>query len=423
MHILVRDATSHIGEEISLCLTVETIRDQKHLQFILAHDYTGLIQLVVVKSMVSGHEEIGQLLSGSTFKVTGKLVEATQSKTQGVELQVSKFEIFSRAHASPISAESSIDLRFKYRVIDLKTRQSQLMLKLRSAFEFACREFALSRELTEIHTPKLMGSASESGSQVFQVKYFDTFAYLAQSPQFYKQMAIASGLKGAFEIGPVFRAEESRSTRHMTEFTGLDIELSWMFEIQEVMKFEEEMLQYAFSKLAVFSQEVKELFGIELTTQASVKYMTLDEAKAILTEHGFSFKEGDDLTDECERRLYEILGIDLIFVSQYPVEVRPFYHKYSISAKTTESFDLIFKGIEITTGALREHSYDDLCRQAEEKGVSLHSIEHYLDSFKYGCPPHGGFGLGVERVIAKLLGLASIKEAAFVSRDPDRLTP
>lgn len=423
MRISVKEAKSHIGQEVSLYLTLDILRDQKHLQFILAHDHSGQIQLVISKSIVEAHVGISQLLAGSTFRATGKLVEAIQSKTQGLELQVSSVEIYSKAQVSPIGEESGIDLRFRYRVVDLKTRRSQLLMKLRSAFEFACREFTLGKEFTEIHTPKLMGGASESGSQVFKVEYFETTAFLAQSPQFYKQMAIASGLKGVFEIGPVFRAEQSRSTRHMTEFTGLDVEMSWVFDVSEVMKFEEEMLCYAFSKLEKFSGEVEELFGTVLTTQPSVKYMTLGEAKEILSSRGLEFSSEDDLTDECERLLYEILGIDLIFITEYPIAVRPFYHQYEIGGKTTKSFDLIFKGIEITTGALREHSYDVLCTQAESKGVSLESIDHYLDSFRYGCPPHGGFGLGIERVITRLLGLSSVKEAAFVARDPDRLTP
>lgn len=422
MKIKTSEITSYIGQTITMHLTLEALRDQKHLQFLIGGDKSGKLQLVVQKSKVEQHQEISELLEGSTFSATGLIVEAKQSKTFGVEMQVDSIVIHSKALPRPIMEDSSIDLRFDYRVVDLKHPKRQLMLQLRSAFEAGCREYLLQREFTEIHTPKLMAQASESGSQVFEVKYFDKKAYLSQSPQFYKQCSIASGLEAIFEIGPVFRAEESHSTRHMTEFTGFDVEFAWCFETTDVMKLEEEILTYAFSKLEPFKEKVMELYGIELMTKPTVQYMTLAEAKEILAD-ALKLSVGQDLPDEGERLLYEKLGKDLIFISDYPIGKRPFYHMRETEKGTTKSFDLIFKGIEITTGAIREHRIDILEQQAIEKGIQPESIHHYLDSFKYGCPPHGGFGLGIERVIAKLLGLGSVKEVSFVPRDPDRLTP
>lgn len=423
MRTLVKELKSKVGEQVSLYLTLDVLRDQKHLQFILGHDKSGTIQLVIQKSKVAGVEEISQLLIGSTFIVHGQVVEATQSKTFGLEVQVESLEIMSKAQPWPITEDSSIDLRFDYRVVDLKSKKSQLMLKIRSAFEYACREFLTKKGMTEIHTPKLMGTASESGSQVFKVQYFDGYAYLAQSPQFFKEAAVASGLEGVFEIGPIFRAEASHSTRHLTEFTGLDVEFAWCFEVEEVIKMEEEMFVYALSQLEPFKEEVQEVYGLELLTKPSVQYMTLDEAKEILKEKGLKLSKEQDLPDEGERMLYEILGVDLIFVSDYPIAKRPFYHMWDREKGTTKSFDLIFKGIEITSGAIREHRLDVVSQQTIEKGVSLDSVSHYLDNFKYGCAPHGGFGLGIERVITKLLSLSSVKEASFMPRDPDRLVP
>lgn len=423
MKTMITEVRKHIGETITLHMTLDTLRDQKHLQFLIGSDSSGQLQLVVPKSKVECHPEISELLTGSTFSATGKIVEATQSKTFGLEMQVESIVIHSKALPMPITPESSIDLRFDYRVVDLKAPKQQLMLKVRSAFEQGCREFLSQLDFTEIHTPKLMGIASESGSQVFKVKYFDKTAYLAQSPQFYKQMAIASGAEKVFEIGPIFRAEESHSSRHLTEFTGLDVEFAWCFETKEVMELEEAMLKYAFSKLERFKEPVKAQYGIELTTEPTVQYMTLKEAKELLKQKGYELKEEQDLPDEGERALYEITGKDLIFVYDYPIAKRPFYHLWDKETKKTKSFDLIYKGIEITTGALREHRLDVLSEQATEKGVGLESIHHYLDSFRYGCAPHGGFGLGIERVITKLLGLSSVKEVSFVPRDPERLTP
>lgn len=422
MKIKTSEITSYIGQTITMHLTLEALRDQKHLQFLIGGDKSGKLQLVVQKSKVEQHPEISELLEGSTFSATGLIVEAKQSKTFGVEMQVDSIVIHSKALPRPIMEDSSIDLRFDYRVVDLKHPKRQLMLQLRSAFEAGCREYLLQREFTEIHTPKLMAQASESGSQVFEVKYFDKKAYLSQSPQYFKQASISSGLEAIFEIGPVFRAEESHSTRHMTEFTGFDVEFAWCFETADVMKLEEDILTYAFSKLEPFKEKVMELYGIELMTKPTVQYITLAEAKAILADD-LKLSVGQDLPDEGERLLYEKLGKDLIFISDYPIGKRPFYHMRETEKGTTKSFDLIFKGIEITTGAIREHRIDILEQQAIEKGIQPESIHHYLDSFKYGCPPHGGFGLGIERVITKLLGLGSVKEASFVPRDPDRLTP
>lgn len=422
MRTLVKELKEKVGQSVKLYLTLDVLRDQKHLQFILGHDKSGSIQLVISKSKVPNHEEIGQLLQGSTFVVEGVLVEAVQSKTQGVELQVDKLEIMSKAQAWPITEESSIDLRFDYRVVDLKSKKNQLMLKLRSAFLQGCREYLEREEFVEIQTPKILGAASEGGAEVFHVDYFEEKAFLAQSPQFYKEAAIASGLERVYEVGPVFRAESSFSSRHLCEFTGLDLELAWVFKVEEVMKIEEEMIVHALSKLEPYKEQVKELYGVELTTQPTVKYMTLDEAKEILKTRGLKFTAQQDLSDEGERILHEILGTDLIFISQYPIAKRPFYHKWDREKGTTESFDLIFKGIEITSGAIREHRFEEITKQALEKGVSLDSIEGYLQSQKFSAPVHGGLGIGLERVISRLLGI-SVKECSMFPRSPDRLTP
>lgn len=423
MRTLVSELKEKVEQKVTLYLTLDVLRDQKHLQFILGHDKSGSIQLVISKKTVENHEVIGQLLQGSTFIATGIVVETAQSKTSGLEIQVDAIEIMSKAEPFPITGESAIDLRFDHRSVDLKFPKQQLMLKLRSAFLKGCREYLDSKDFTEIHTSKLLSRASESGSEVFKVDYFGRDAFLAQSPQQGKQMLIGSGLESVYEIGSIFRAEASYSTRHLTEFTGIDIEFAWCFDVKEVMKLEEEMLSHAFGKLEPFKEEVQSLFGVELTTQPTVTYMTLDEAKAMLKEKaGISFSKDQDLSDEGERVLYEIVKKDFIFVSDYPIAKRPFYHMWEEEKGTTKSFDLIFKGIEITSGAVREHRYEKFKGQVLKKGVSLESVEGYAAIFKHGCTPHGGFGLGIERVIAKLLG-CTVKECSAMPRDPDRLTP
>jgi aspartyl/asparaginyl-tRNA synthetase len=422
MRTLVSELKEKVGQEVTLYLTLDVLRDQKHLQFILAHDKSGSIQLVVSKKTVEKHEEIGQLLQGSTLIAKGLMVEAVQSKTQGVEMQVHSIEIMSKAQAWPITEESSIDLRFDYRVVDLKSKKNQLMLKLRSAFLQGCREYLLSKELCEVNTPKLMGTSSESGSATFKIDYYGKPAFLAQSSQFYKESLVAAGIDN-FEISSCYRAENSSSSRHLTEFTSLDVEYAWCFSVQELMKFEEELMIHALSKLEPFKEQVKELYGIELTTKPIVKYLTLDEAKFILKEHRvMNLGKEQDLPDEGERMLHQILGIDLIFVSDYPIAKRPFYHMWEREKGTTKSFDLIFKGIEITSGAIREHRYKEVCEQAIDKQLSLQPLKSFLDSHLYGQFPHGGFAVGIERVISRLLDI-TVKESTSFPKDPDRIIP
>lgn len=235
---------------------------------------------------------------------------------------------------------------------------------------------------------------------------------------------MCQSLDSVFEISNIFRAENSQSSRHLTEFVGIDVETCWIFETKEIMKIEEEMLCYAFERLEPFKKQVKEIFGVELMTKPTITYMTLDEAKSILKEKtGLSLTKDQDLPDEGERLLYEVLGVNLIFVSDYPIAKRPFYHMWEKEKGTTKSFDLIMNGIEITSGSIREHRLEVFREQVLAKGVSLESVEQYSKVFKWGAKNHGGFGLGVERVIAKLLGLSSVKEASAMPRDPDRLMP
>lgn len=420
MRTLVKDLKEKVGQEVTLYLTLDVLRDQKHLQFILAHDKSGPIQLVVSKKSVEKHEEIGQLLQGSAFIAHGTVIKMAQSKTMGLELGVSSIEIISKAEAFPITQESSIDLRFDYRTVDLKFPRQQLLFRVRSAFIQGCREYLLSKSMTEFTFPSLLKTASESGSQVFPVKYFDKTAYLAQSPQFAKQACAMAFEEGTFSVGNIFRAEDSRSSRHLTEFSGLDVEIAW-YSLEEIMKLEEEMLCYAFKKLEPFKEDVKRLFDVDLLTEPSVQYMTLVEAKEILKEHGMPLSLEQDLPDSGELKLFEVLGKDFIFVTDYPIAKRPFYHVWDRERGTTKSYDLIMYGIEITSGSERECSYQKVCEQALDKMIKLEEISQYLDTFKYGTPKTSGFGIGIERVVAKLLGLSSVKEASLFPKDPDRL--
>ena len=409
---------------------VDTVRDKKNMQFIVVKDFSGKIQLFIDKVK---YPEIGELflrlVPGATVKVSGELVKSEYVKMGGQEVLVDYVELTSHAEPNPIADDSTIDYRLNYRWIDLRTEKNLLLFKVQTAFVNAMREFLVEKEFVEIHSPKLIGAASESGSEVFEVKYFDTKAYLAQSPQFYKQMAMAGGLGRIFECGPVFRAEKSHSRKHATEFTGFDLEFSNIESVEDVMIMEEELLTYALKVVAEkYGEQIKEVFGVDvIVPTCPFPRIKLAELYTELeARYGYTcpIEEQDDLTTEaeklCEQFAKEKYGHEFIFVTDFGARKRAFYHMRKDGIP--QGYDLIWKGVEITTGAQREHRYDILLKQAQEKGLDK-DVEFYLQFFKFGCPPHGGFGLGVDRITMNLLELANIKESMFLFRGPDRLTP
>ncbi len=409
---------------------VDTVRDKKNFQFIVLRDFSDKIQLFVDKVK---YPEIGEmflrLVPGATVKVEGELVLSEYVKMGGKEVHVDKAELTSSAEPNPIAEDSTIDYKLDYRWLDLRTEKNLLMFKVQTAFTNAMREFLVGREFVEIHSPKLIAAASESGSEVFEVKYFDGLAYLAQSPQFYKQMAMAGGLGRIFECGPVFRAEKSHSRKHATEFTGFDLEFSNIESFEDVMVMEEEMIAYALKIVSdKYGEQIKEQFNVEVIvpTVPFPRIKLADLYTELEKRYGYTIEEDekDDLSTEaeklCAQFAREVYGHEFIFVTDFGARKRAFYHMRKDGIP--QGYDLIWKGVEITTGAQREHRYDILKKQAEEKGLDK-DVQFYLDFFKYGCPPHGGFGIGIDRMTMNLLELANLKEAMFLFRGPERLTP
>ncbi len=409
---------------------VENFRNKKNMAFIVVKDITGKLQVTVIKEE---HPEMCELLDKLTIHsvVTfeGEVVASEYVKLGGREMYPTSMKIESIADALPIKDDSDIDCRMDYRWIDLRRDKNHLMLKLQTTLTAAMREFLVERNFVEIHTPKLIAAASESGSDVFEVKYFDTTAYLAQSPQFYKQMAMASGLERIFETGPVFRAEKSYTNKHATEFTGFDLEFSYIDSYEDVMKMEEELLAYAIAKVKeAHGKELSELYGEELNVPTlPFPRMKLSDVYAELEKrYGYAVPDElkGDLTTEAERMTKQLaldmFGHEFLFITDYDAKERAFYHMRD-ERGVPQGYDLIWRGVEITTGAQREHRYDVLKAQAEEKGLA-EDVKFYLEFFKYGCPPHGGFGIGIDRITMLFLGL-SIKEVQFLFRGPNRLTP
>ncbi|MEA5049392.1 MAG: aspartate--tRNA(Asn) ligase [Eubacteriales bacterium] len=408
---------------------VEHIRNTRNMAFLVVRDFSGKLQVTIEKSE---HPEWSSLLDTLTVEsvvsLEGILQKNAQVKLEGRELIPSGLTIESLAAPLPLTRDANIDTRLDYRWLDLRGEKERLLFEVQTCLVQAMREYLLERRFLEIHTPKLIAAASESGADVFEVNYFDRKAYLAQSPQFYKQMAMAAGFERIFETGPVFRAEKSYTNRHTTEFTGFDLEFSYIESFHDVMELEAEMLAFALTRVqSKFGEDIERLYGTKvIVPKLPFPEIALSELYCELERrYGYHLpeKEQGDTTTEAEQLSYrfamEEFGHEFLFVYDFAAEKRAFYHMRKNGIP--QGYDLIWRGVEITTGAQREHRYDVLCRQAEEKGLG-EDVKFYTEFFRYGCPPHGGFGLGVDRLTMLLLG-TGIKEAMFLFRGPNRLTP
>ncbi|MBQ4443292.1 MAG: aspartate--tRNA(Asn) ligase [Clostridia bacterium] len=424
-----RIADIKVGEINKVQGFVENIRDKKWMAFLVVRDISGKLQLTIEKEK---HPDLAEVVKNltidSVITVEGPVVENSYVKLGGVEMLPDTMTIESVAAPLPIEDKSAIDLRLDYRWLDLRSERNTLIFKVQTLIAAKLREFLLQRDFVEIHTPKLIGAASESGADVFELTYFERKAYLAQSPQFYKQMAMAAGFERIFECGPVFRAEKSNTNKHATEFTGFDLEFSYIESYEDVMKMEEEMIAYVLGFVKEqYGDKIKELFGEEVVVPTlPFPRMKLADLYTELKARGLAEElcEKGDLCTEGERMCKSFtqdkFGHEFLFVTDFSPEKRAFYHMRNEEG-IPQGYDLIWKGCEITTGAQREHRYEVLKRQADEKGLG-EDVKFYLEFFKYGCPPHGGFGIGLDRMTMILLNIA-IKEVEFLFRGPDRLTP
>lgn len=435
--IYINSVKDHVGKQVKIAGFVQTIRDQGSIKFLMIRDISGVIQVVVTKHQPAAMEVAKTLTHESVIELVGTAKQEAQAPG-GFELEAGEIEILSLSDPElpiPIIAkgqqnETEQSIRLDWRWIDLRKPQGLLTFKVWTCLEAGLRDYWVSKNYIEIHSPKLISTASESGAEVFEVNYFDRKAYLAQSPQFYKQMAMAAGFERVFEVGPVFRAEPSFTSRHATEFTGYDAEVSYIESHEDIMAGEEAAIAHALKRVKdEYGDQIKEVFGREVVVpELPFPRIPVKKAKEILASLDVPIERKDDLSPEEERKLSEYIkneyGHEFVFVTDYPITARPFYHmRHQDDPSLTKSFDLLWNGIEITTGAQREHRYDILLEQAKEKGMSIESIQFYLDFFKYGCPPHGGFGMGPNRMIMKLLDIDNIRDAMFIFRGVKRLNP
>ncbi len=407
-------------------------KDVKNLgkvAFIKLRDLKGEVQLTALPGFKK-FNEINDLSKESAISAIGT-VKNSQLKSGAKEVILEDYEVLSKADALPIDISGKIpttfDKRIDNRFLDTRRPEINAIFKVRAELFKGLVDFFESNNFVNIQTPKITAAGVESGAELFKIKYFDKDAYLAQSPQIYKQMFVCGGFERVYEIGPVFRAEKSHTTRHLTEFTGVDFEMGFINSFEDVMDNIESMFKHILAHVKEECKKELEFLKVEVKVPSKIPRMTMKEMKEVLKkEYKKVLPDEEDFDPEAEKLVGEIAEkkykSDFIFITHYPWSKRPFYHMKP-NEKETCSFDLLWKGVEVATGAQREHRYDILKEQAKEKGIDLEAMETYAALFKFGAPPHGGAGFGLDRMTQRLLNLENVKEALLLPRDPERLTP
>ncbi len=437
MYLKERKHTTEVkeGEHALVAGWVREIRDFGKLKFVVFADREGELQITAKKGEVQEEvlKVIDELGKEWVIAVEGN-VRKNEKAPRGIEIVPEKIKVLAKSESIlPLEvrakAKAELPTRLDNRFLDLRKQEVMSVFKIRSEISNAIREFFHANGFIEIHTPKIVASATESGANVFPILYFEKEAFLAQSPQFYKQAAMAAGFEKVFEIAPVFRAEKHHTIRHLTEYTSVDAEISFIDSYEDVMDVVEKLVVYIFKAVKENCQKELEILGVEITIpKTPFPRITMREAYKLLEEAGKEVEYGEDLDTEGEKLFGEIVkekfGNEFVFLTEFPWKVRPFYtYRKEDEPEWTCSFDLLYKGMEIVTGGRREHRYEVLLQQCKEKGINPDAIEFYLKMFKYGVPPHGGFGMGLDRVVMLMLNLSNIREAALFPRDPERLEP
>ena len=424
--ITLEDLETAVGGSITFSACVHKLRKMGGFSFIILRTGRYVLQSVYTADKCEG--DFDNLCEGSYITVTGD-VKKEERANYGYEITLSSFEILSKPaeeyplHVSSKKLGCSIETSMAHRSVALRHPDQRAVFKVAEGVVSGFREFMLSQNFTEIHTPKIVAAGAEGGANIFKLKYFDKDAYLAQSPQFYKQTCVAF-FDRVFEIAPVYRAEKHNSTRHLNEYIGLDFEMAFINDMHDVMAMETAMLKYVVDYVAKHYQTEIDMLGATLPVIDDIPSITFFEALDIL---GKSHNQFDlDPTDEVKLFEYakENYGSEFIFVEKFPGLKRPFYAMDSKDdPKLAESFDLLFRGLEITTGGQRIHDYDEQVAKLKRYHIEPEELGAYIDIHKYGMPPHGGLGIGLERLVMKLLGLSNIREASLFPRDIHHLDP
>lgn len=425
---LVSELNSCINNKVNIQGWVCKVRKLKSISFVILRDRSGLVQCIVDNSKI----DISNISLESVVSIIGEVKESN-NKLNLFEIVVEDIEVINNSiNELPIEVnkerlECNLDTMLSNRVLSLRHPKVNAIFKVQNEIVNGFREFLNSEGFTEIRTPKIVKEGAEGGADLFEVKYFENKAYLATSPQFYKQMMVAAGFERVYEIGHAYRAEEHNTNRHLNEYVSMDLEMGFINDEKDIMNLEEQMLKYILNKLNIKCKEYFELLEVSIPEiEESIPRIDFKEALNILKEeYNKSDLEGD-LDPEGEKLIYKYVkekyNSEFVFLTNYPRKKRPMY-TMPLGEKGTHSFDLLFKGVEITTGGQRIHEYEKLIENIRYKSLNPEEYESYLDVFKYGMPKHGGLAIGLERITAKLLNLENIREATLFTRDRKRLIP
>lgn len=419
------------GNRVKVNGAIHTIRDMGTVAFIILRKREGLVQCVFEEGV--SKFDLKDLKEADTVEVTG-IFTASEKAPQGVEIRIEEIRILSEP-AKPLplpvakwKLDTSLEARLNYRPISLRNIRERAKFKIQEGIVRGFRDFLYEQGFTEIHTPKIGAKSAEGGANVFKLDYFHKPAILQQSPQFYKQMMVGV-FDRVFETAPVFRAEKHNTKRHLNEYTSLDFEMGYIDGFEDIMAMEAGLLQYTMKILQKdYARELK-ILGIELPKVEEIPAVRFDEVKKMVSEkYGRKIKNPFDLEPEEELLISQYAkeewDADFVFVTHYPSKKRPFYAMDDPEDTTyTLSFDLLFQGMEITTGGQRIHDYNKLMEKMETRGMTEEGMEQYLSAFKHGMPPHGGLGIGLERLTMKLIGEDNVREATLFPRDLSRLEP
>ncbi|MBU7023461.1 MAG: aspartate--tRNA(Asn) ligase [Theionarchaea archaeon] len=426
MRILTNELKNKIGDQVTVAGWVHELRDLGGIKFLLLRDRKGMVQVTILKKKVTPEvfEQFSSLGREYVIQVTGTVAQSDIAQA-GIEIFPDTLDVLAEAQ-SPLPLDPSqkvkadFDTRLNHRVLDLRSHNHRSVFVIQDCLVSGFREFLEKEGFCEVHTPKIVATGTEGGTELFPVQYFENKAFLAQSPQFYKQMLVGAGFERVYEVGPVYRAEEHNTVRHINEYTSLDIEFGFITDDRDIRALENRLLSHMVDKVQEeCSAEVDELQAVVPVVPSTIPDITLAEALEIAGEEGYDLSPaGEKLVCDYSK---ESLDSEFIFVTAYPRKKRPMYAMPD--GDLTKSFDLLLRGLEVTTGGQRIHQYDLLVEKIKERGLNPEGFEFYLEVFKYGMPPHGGFAIGAERLTMQILGLENVREATFFPRDRTRLVP
>lgn len=424
-------ASDLYGQMISVNGAVHTVRDMGEVAFVVLRKREGLLQCVYEEGVTA--IDLKELKEGAAIEVSGVLNKEERAPG-GFEIRMKEVKILSEPAESlplPIAKwkmNTSLEARLNHRAVALRNIRERATFRIQEGIVRGFRDFLYSQGFTEIHTPKLGAKSAEGGANLFKLEYFHRPAILQQSPQFYKQMMVGV-FDRVMEVGPVFRAEKHNTKRHLNEYTGLDFEMGYIDDFTDIMAMETGFLQHMVEILKKEYSTELEILKVKLPAVEKIPAVTFTEAKRLASEkYGTQIKNPYDLEPEEEyligRYFKEEYGADFVFVTHYPSKKRPFYAMDDpTDPKVTLSFDLLFRGLEVTTGGQRIHSYTELMEKIEKRGMDTEGMEQYLSTFKHGMPPHGGLGIGLERMTMQLLEEENVREVSLFPRDMSRLVP